>query len=53
MVVIVLQHPFVYSITPSYGPVAGGTDVLLRGGWLDEIDRVNIADDICIRDSVL
>ena len=41
---------FRYDITPSYGPMAGGTNVVLHGAWLNGTNQVMIGDtvyDIC------
>ena len=46
-----LQRPFVYDITPSYGPMAGGTNVVLHGAWLNGTNQVMIGDKICNRSS--
>ena len=42
-----LQRPFVYDITPSYGPMAGGTEVVIHGAWLNGTNEVRIGVKIC------
>ena len=34
LLVAALQTPYITSVTPTFGPVAGGTTLVLRGGLL-------------------
>ena len=42
------KAPYITSITPDYGPVSGGTNIYLYGGYLGNVDaKVLIGDTEC------
>ncbi|XP_067935788.1 uncharacterized protein [Watersipora subatra] len=42
-------HPYVHTIDPTFGPIAGGTLLLVEGAWLSSIEYVNLGSNKCYK----